>query len=93
MKKLLIKLLLRLLNEQVDSDKVDRDRMDEWLVGLVLPKSGFQDWYTLRKKAIMHGLSLGKEGPEYWKLVGQLLELKQLAKSAEMQFDKQNKIL
>jgi hypothetical protein len=92
MKILLIKLLLRLLSREVDSDRIDRGRMEEWLEGLVMPKSGFQDWYTLRKKSIMQGLSIGVEGKEYWTLFGRLLELKQLSKTAEMQFSKKKKV-
>ena len=91
MKLFLIKLLLRLVTDQVESDKVDKDRMEQWLESLVMPKSGFQDWYTLRKKSIMQSLSIGMEGKEYWMMLGRLLELKQLSKTAEAEFNKKDK--
>lgn len=91
MKNLLIKILLRLIEPQIESEKVDKKKLDQWLDELLLPKSGFVDWYTIRKKVILSAISTGKEGKEYWMYIGRLLELKQLAKKAEMQLNKEDK--
>lgn len=77
MRTFFIKLLLRLLADrsyvQVN-DKVVR----EWLISLADEKSGYQAYYTLRKKAILNTLSIGVEQKEYWFNLGRLAELKQI---------------
>ena len=74
-----------------ESDRIDKKRLEDWLLQNTTPKSGFQDWYTLRKRSIMQSLSIGRTGDEYWTLIGRLLELKQLAKMSEDQLNQFNK--
>lgn len=79
----LIKLLLKLVYNEVEVKAVDLNRMNEWLVSLTSTESGFKDYYTVRKRNITDNMSTGLEQKEYWIMVGRLHELKYLAATAE----------
>lgn len=79
MKKLYIKILLRLLGNQIyQPGQIELKKMKEWLFK-AFKDEGFTHYYTMRKKYLVNMLSLGIEGKEQQKYLGRLEELKSLA--------------
>lgn len=79
MKKLYIKLLLKLLGNQIyQPGQIEVKKMQEWLFKC-FKDEGFTHYYTMRKKYLVNMLSLGIEGKEQHQYLGRLEELKALA--------------
>jgi len=56
-------------------DKVNQERMEEWLMALGDETNGYKDYYTLRKKSIQETMVSGLGQEEYWITHGRILEL------------------
>ena len=80
MKKLLLKLVLRYLELDLDEKKsVDYGKIKTWLF-VSYKDEGWSNYYTMRKKNILSLLSLGTGyNNEYWEMVGRMKELKALS--------------
>lgn len=79
MKKLFVKLLLKLLgNNLYQPGIIELKKMQEWLFKSYKDE-GFTHYYTMRKKYLVNLLALGLEGKEQQKTLGRLEELKALA--------------
>jgi hypothetical protein len=78
-KKQFLKLILWLYGGKIIGIEygVDHQKIEEWLI-YCFKQKGYMNYYTLRKKTILEGLAAGKEGPEYWKEIGRLAELRAL---------------
>lgn len=91
MKKLLLKLLQRLLfDDVVPVDGVDMAKMTQWLFKAYEDK-GFRSYYTLRKKTIKDVISLGVSRKDYWRSIGRLEELKALSENVKTEYARKKK--
>ena len=79
MRKFYIKLLLKLLGNQIyQPGQIEIKKMQDWLFK-AFKDEGFTHYYTMRKKYLVNMLSLGIEGKEQYQYIGRLEELKALA--------------
>ena len=59
-------------------DKFDKEKMDDWLIGLAAETNGYKHYYTMRKRAILEGMVSGMKAEEYWINHGRILELQHI---------------
>lgn len=79
MKKFYIKILLKLLgNNLYQPGIIEVKKMQDWLFK-AYKDEGFTHYYTMRKKYLVNLLSLGIEGKEQSEALGRLNELRALA--------------
>ena len=78
MKKFIIKLLLKLLgNNLYQPGQIELKKMQDWLYK-AYKDEGFTHYYTMRKKYLVNLLALGLEGKDQLITLGRLEELKAL---------------
>lgn len=79
MRKFYIKLLLKLLGNQIyQPGQIELKKMQDWLFKC-FKDEGFTHYYTMRKKYLVNLLALGLEGKDQLITLGRLEELKALA--------------
>ena len=79
MKKFIIKLLLKLLgNNLYQPGQIELKKMQDWLYK-AYKDEGFTHYYTMRKKYLVNLLALGLDGKDQLITLGRLEELKALA--------------
>lgn len=90
MKKLLIKLLEKIVGQELLAKRFDIKKMQNWLFDSY-EEEGFKNYYTMRKKFITNELENGMEGKEYWKRIGKLEELRALSASIIAEVNRRKK--
>lgn len=72
-------LLIRLLSGfSRQNQKIDNEKMEEWIKSLESNQSGYKMYYTWRKKHINDSNALALDQKEYWMNCGRLAELQYL---------------
>lgn len=92
MKKIFLKILLKLIGEDVFSIKgANTKLMQDWLYES-FAKDGYKQYYTLRKKGIQNDLTIGMKQEDYWKNLGRIEELQALNTNIKKEVDRRKKI-
>lgn len=87
MKRLIIKILFRLIGIKIPINSIDGEEMNRWL-GLQYPVPAFRNYIKTRSFSLLQ--VLGDEvpmGKEYYKILGQRIELNRLLFESKTQFN------
>lgn len=90
MRKLLIKILFRLLEDK-SYKNIDDVRINKWLASQYQIQ-GFQDYFRKRDLQLLKTMGLGIEGKNYWIRVGQRMELLTLLSRVKEEYGKNKKV-
>ena len=91
MKQFLIKVLIKLIGENIYSfETVDKEKMSNWLYDSYKDR-GYKQYFTLRKKAITNAMTVKLDNDEYLMMVGRMSELRALHENIENEGEKRTK--
>lgn len=90
MKRYLIRLLLRLLDSSlrldVDYKSIDKKAVEDWAFRS-FDNKGWRSYFCYEDMKILKELSFGREGRDYWVLVGRRLQLLYIFNEMKQSFE------
>jgi hypothetical protein len=90
MKKLIIKLLFRLLEDRNSYEGIKNSKIDDWLASQH-GNPGFVEYFRKRDLQILKAFGTLPEEKYYWILAGQRMELIHMANRMKQQFEGKGK--